>query len=66
MEKILKLIGCDSRWMAVWVGPDDARPALVRHYLGKPSWGWEYYEMDGPFPNEQAVQDYLVQFHSKH
>lgn len=58
MGLILRFIGCDLRWMVVELQGFEPYPVLVRHYLGKPSFGWEMFDMAGPFETEEAARLY--------
>jgi hypothetical protein len=55
MKRFLKLIGCDKRWMIVeFLGHHQVWE--VQHYFGRPSLGWEYFDMEGPFADEASAK----------
>jgi len=56
---LVKKIGCDKRWMVVVLPGYKPRPKLVRHYFGEPSFGWEMFDMFGPFKSEKEAQDFI-------
>jgi hypothetical protein len=59
LGRLVGRLGCDKRWMVVMCPGYDPQPQLVRHYFGEPSWGWEMFDMFGPFATEQEARDFI-------
>ena len=63
LEQLLKLIGCDKRWMIVYIPGFKPKVYHVQHYLGKPTLGWELFDaigsLSGPFKTEVDAETFL-------